>query len=327
MSMMQMMLAAAGGGVSVDDVFSAFTYDGNSTNRTITNNIDLSGKGGAVWIKGRDVNNSHYLFDTERGVTDVLNPDSNLYESGGVANSLTAFNSDGFDLGTGANINDSSNDYIAWTWRKQPRFFDIVTYTGNSTAGRTVSHDLGCVPGFIWVKNLDQSDDWYCYHPGTGNTKILRLNSSSYPLVRSPGAWNDTSPTSSVFTVGTDDEVNKLNENYVAYLFAEDEQLIKCGSYTGDGSSSNSINVGFEPQYVLIKNASSSTVVDWIVFDTARGIGTASNADKSLQPSSTSAESFGDLLNVTSTGFTLTSASGAINSSGKDFIYMAIAAP
>lgn len=327
MSMMQMMLAAAGGGVSVDDVFSVDLYTGDSSGQTITNNIDLSGKGGLVWLKNRDNANSHYLFDTERGVTDVLNADSNLYEQTGVANTLTAFNSNGFTLGGNSNTANQGDDFVAWTWRKQPRFFDVVTYAGNSTAGRTISHDLGCVPGFIWVKNLDQSDDWYCYHPGTGNTKILRLNSSSYPLVRSPGAWNDTSPTSSVFTVGTDDEVNKLNENYVAYLFAEDEQLIKCGSYTGDGSSSNSINVGFEPQYVLIKNASSPSVVDWIVFDTARGIGTASNADKSLQPSSTSAESFGDFLNVTSTGFTLTNASGATNSSGHDFIYMAIAAP
>ena len=325
MSMMQMMLAAAGGGVSVDDVFSAFTYSGNSTSRTITNNIDLSGKGGAVWIKGRDVNNSHYLFDTERGVTDVLNPDSNLYESGGVAGTLTAFNSDGFDLGTNANINDSSNDYIAWTWRKQPRFFDVVTYAGNSTAGRTISHDLGCVPGFIWVKNLSQDDDWYCYHPALGNTKIIKLNDRYYPFVET-GAWNSTSPTSSVFTVGTDDQVNKTGENYVAYLFAEDEQLIKCGSYTGDGSSSNSINVGFEPQYVLIKGVS-SVLIDWIVFDTARGIGTASNADKFLRPSKTDAESSGDFLNVTSTGFTLTNGSGATNSSGHDFIYMAIAAP
>ena len=325
--MMQMMLAAAGGGVSVDDVFSAFTYSGNSTNRTITNNINLSGEGGAVWIKGRDVNNSHYLFDTERGVTDVLNPDSNLYESGGVANSLTAFNSDGFDLGTNTNINDSSNDYIAWTWRKQSRFFDVVTYTGNSTAGRTISHDLGCVPGFIWVKNLSQSDDWYCYHPGTGNTKILRLNSNSYPLVRSPGAWNDTSPTSSVFTVGTDDEVNKTGENYVAYLFAEDEQLIKCGSYTGDGENSNTINVGFEPQFLLIKAAPTNFNSNWFMYDTARGIGTAANADKLLKADVTHAEESTDFINLTSTGFTITGSVGSINANNITHVYMAIAAP
>ena len=298
----QVALASAGAGETVDDVFSVDLYTGTSSANTITNNINISGDGGLVWLKGRDFPSNHFLFDTQRGATNVLYADSHVYQQANVANSLTSFNSNGFSLGGNGNINNQGDDFVAWTFRKAPKFFDVVTYGGNYTA-RTISHNLGSVPGFIWVKNLSEAENWYCYHPAIGNQRYLSLNSSIYQQYRGAGAWNSTDPTSSVFSIGTDNEVNKTGNTYVAYLFAEDEDFIKCGSYTGNGTTSNTINVGFEPQYVLIKGAPTNFFSDWFIFDTTRGIGNGTGAvDNALLPSSNGAEFSADYLTTTSTG-------------------------
>ena len=324
----QVALASAGaGGETIDDVFSVDLYTGSAAGNTVNNGINLSGEGGLTWLKNRDNPGSHWLFDTQRGATNVLYADSHTYQQANVANTLTSFNTDGFTLGGNSNINNQGDDYVAWTFRKAPKFFDIVTYTGNWT-NRTISHNLGSVPGFIWVKNLSEAENWYCYHPGIGNERYLSLNSSIHSQYRGSGAWNSTDPTSSVFSLGTDNEVNKTGNTYVAYLFAEDEDFIKCGSYTGNGTTSNTVNVGFEPQYLLIKAAPTNFFSDWVIFDTTRGVGNGTGATENiLLTSSNGAEFALDRVAFTSTGFTVTSANAGVNQNAVTYVYMAIAAP
>ena len=275
--------------VYVDDVFSTFLYQGTSSNQNIVNGLDLSGEGGLVWIKGRpNAGYSHNLYDTARGVTKRLASNETTAEST-YANSVTAFNSNGFTLGSDGNgeVNYSGSTYVSWSFRKQPGFFDVVTYTGNGSA-RTISHNLGSVPGMIIVKRTDSSADWQVYHRGTdgGAPEDYGIPLNSYTgRVDNAAYWNDTAPTSSVFSVGTDATVNANTATYVAYLFAHDAQdygedsdeaIIKCDTYEGDGGTSNFVNVGFEPQWVLIKKTTSNE--NWGIFDSIRGVPTGSSA-------------------------------------------------
>ena len=243
----------------VDALFQTHLYTGNSSTRTITNDIDLSGKGGLVWIKDRDSgSNAHLLYDTERGAYNALKSSStavNQTRSTG----LTGFTSSGFTLGSLGAENGSSNDKVSWTFRKQPKFFDIVTYTGNSTENRQISHNLGSVPGMMIVKRTSSARDWVVYHRGNTaapETDVLYLNSTA-ATTDLGSAWYDTAPTASVFTLGDQIGVNANGETYVAYLFAHnnddggfgepgDQDIIKCGSYTGNAST-QSITLGFEP--------------------------------------------------------------------------------
>jgi hypothetical protein len=214
--------SAGGAGLDVDEVFSTYLYDGTGSAQTITNGIDLSGEGGLVWIKGRMAGGfSHYLFDTERGVTKYIRSNETNAE-GTDSNSLTAFNSNGFSVGSANITNYNTGDFVSWTWRKAPKFFDVVTYSGNSTAGRTVSHSLGSVPGMIIVKTTNASDDWRVYHRGVDSSNpenyVMYLNDTR-ARVDAP-RWNDTAPTSTEFTLGSDSSVNGSGRTYVAYIFA-----------------------------------------------------------------------------------------------------------
>ena len=332
--------AAAGDPLYVDDVFSTFLYEGTGSAQTITNGIDLSGEGGLVWFKNRGVAN-HGLVDTERTRSSVLfsNATASSHTSGSTGD-LTSFNSDGFSIGTNFQISLNSNgdDICSWTFRKAPGFFDIVTYTGNGVQGRTISHNLGSTPGMIIVKRTDSSRYWAVYHRSLGATKYLRLNETNAEST-SNQIWSNTEPTSSVFTVHDNATVNISGASYVAYLFAHDDQsfgtnsdeaIIKCGTYTGNGSSSGPvIDLGFEPQWLLIKSATGSNAdgIGWYLFDSMRGIGAPGVNDKFLSPNTTGAESTGSRVGVTSTGFTLTTSSGIVNGNSTGYIYMAIRRP
>jgi len=213
----------------MDDVFSTYVYRGNSTARSINNGLDLSNKGGMVWLKRRtgEVENWE-TFDTVRGAGNFVRPDAtdaNLLDT----NRLSAFNSNGFSLGTAAQVNNAE-DHASWTFRKAPGFFDVVTYTGNGTSGRNIAHSLGSVPGCIMVKNLDNIRNWAVYHASVGNGKYLNLNLESDASTNTD-RWNDTTPTSSVFTVGNNADTNGDGIDYVAYVFAG-------GESTNDGARS-----------------------------------------------------------------------------------------
>ena len=208
--------------VYLDDVFSTYVYKGNESARAINNGIDLSGEGGLVWAKARNDSHDHHLVDTVRGANKILESNTTDAEAT-IANRITGFNSNGFNLGSAGQVNGTSAyNYSSWSFRKAKGFFDIVTYTGNGTAGRTVSHNLGCVPGLILVKRTSSTNDWEVYHRSLGATKDMRLNTNAAAYT-STARWNDTEPTSSVFTLGTDGAVNGNGDSFVAYLFAGGE--------------------------------------------------------------------------------------------------------
>jgi hypothetical protein len=315
----------------IEDCFSVYLYTGNGSTQTITNGIDLSGKGGLVWSKDRGQANNNVLQDTLRGVTSVLS--SNLSNGDlGYTNNITAFNSTGYSIGGGSEVNRSTGPYVSWTFRKCPKFFDVVTYTGNGS-NRTVAHNLGSVPGCIIVKRTDTSADWQVYHRSNANTEYMVLNSTAAKATGTT-RWNSTTPTSTEFSLGTDTTVNASGATYVAYLFAHDaggfgasgtDNVISCGSYTGN-STTNSINLGYEPQWLLIKRTTVA-VSSWILLDVMRGL-TVGTSDAALCPDNSNAEgataSVSNAIRPSATGFDLLNANSALNVSGSAYIYIAI---
>ena len=334
-----------GGGVPVvpnyiEDVFSTYLYTGNGSTQTITNGIDLAGKGGLVWMKQRNGSSNNFIGDTVRGTSKYLV--TNTAGSGDdndSVNRITSFNSSGFTLGSNTETNFSGNSYVSWSIRKQPKLLDIQTYTGNGTAGRQISHSLGGEVGCIIVKNLTDSAEWAVYHRGNGSTpqnNFLRLNKTS-ALQTSSIAWNNTAPTTTNFTVGagsyedpsTGDltNTNLSGKSYIAYLFAHNaggfgltgtDNVISCGSLTSDGTNFTSVDLGYEPQFVLAKMSSGES--NWQIFDNMRGIPTGSN-DPYLLPNTSGAEATNNnWIDLTSTGFRF---NGAPVGSGT-LIYIAI---
>ena len=314
----------------IDDVFSTFLYTGTGSTQSINNGIDLAGEGGLVWIKCRTTGHNNVLYDTERGVTTDSSLESNNSNAAeNYSNRVTAFSSDGFTLGSNTSVNQGgvNNDFVSWSFRKQKGFFDVVTYTGNGTAGRTIPHALGSVPGMIIVKRTDASNSWNVYHRSLTGTHYLELETSGSAGAWD-GAWNNTNPTSTHFTVGSSPTVNNNGGTYVAYVFAhdnqsfgtdEDESIIKCGSYTGNGGT-NEINLGFEAQWLLIKDSSSAT--NWFMVNNMMN-------DKSVvaDESSTEVDNSYGFDGFKSTGFAVKSNNNNFNGSGHTYIYMAIRRP
>ena len=323
--------AAGGAGLDVDEVFSTYVFEGNGSTQTITNGIDLAGEGGMVWGKSRGISVSHEIYDTERGVDKQLKPNSTDPEvvratgTGGVY----AFNSDGFSTNAvNSFFNYSGDPSVSWTFRKAPKFFDVVTYTGNLTA-RTISHNLDSVPGTIIIKKTSGSGSWYIYHRSLGNTAQLKFDNGSQDTGVS--TWNSTTPTDTEFSLGAVSSVNRNGDSYVAYLFAHndgdgdfgptgDQDIIKCGSYTGNDSSGNQVDLGFEPQFVMVKGA--STTGNWGIFDTMRGFTANAENQQALFANDSSDELSNGKLSVNSTGFALEEFD--FNSSPETYIYIAI---
>jgi hypothetical protein len=267
-----MMASSAVEPLWVDSVFSTYLYTGNGSTQTITNGIDLAGEGGLVWQKIRSSTGSHILVDTARGAGNFLNSNSTSAQTFN-ASVVSSFNSDGFTDG-GSQINGAT--YASWTFRKAPKFFDVVTYTGTGSA-RTVAHSLDSVPGMIIVKRTDTTGDWQVYHrANTANpeTDYLVLNSTA-ATADSDTRWNDTLPTASVFSLGTDATVNASGGTYVAYLFAHDaggfgesgtDNIVSCGPFA---AGTGEVTLGYEPQWIMFKSTSGTG--GWIMFDTMRG--------------------------------------------------------
>jgi len=321
-------------------VFSTYLYTGNGTARDITNGIDLDGEGGLVWIKSRSNAVNGDIFDTERGAGRILWTASTAaeYNTTDTQKTLTSFNADGFSLGTdsgnwGTNFNNYT--FASWTFRKAPKFFDVVTYTGTNPTPQNISHNLGSVPGMIVVKKTSAADPWIVYHRGSNASPedyYLRLN-ENFAAANNVNTWNSTAPTDSQFTVGIDNTVNENGATYVAYLFAHndgdgefgedaDQDIIKCGSYTGNGSTDGpEIDLGFEPQWVLIKEVDDTG--NWQIFDSMRGM-VADGVDARIAPNLSNAEDSIQSLTPTATGFKINTTSGNLNTNNSDHIYIAI---
>lgn len=303
----------------VEDVFSTWLYTGNAGSQTITNGIDLAGKGGMVWIKRRDGANDHILQNTSRGANNYLVSNSTVAETNASTINFS-FASNGFSQNNAINaLNQSGFTYASWTFREAPKFFDVVTWTGNDLV-RNITHNLGVAPGCIIIKRTDTSGyNWFVYHRSRGASFFTNLNLTS---AESFSGWMEyTEPTSTVFTVSGGAGVNASGGTYVAYLFAHDatsDGVIQCGSFTLSGSPAT-VNLGWEPQWVMIKSTTSAD--SWWMYDNMRGMAMTDSAY--LRPDL----SFGEgnwgvsAITPTATGFTIPS--GVVHSSGT-YIYIAI---
>jgi hypothetical protein len=331
--------AAGGGFTAIEDVFSTYLYTGTGSALTITNGIDLAGEGGLVWIKSRTSTSSNWLMDTERGMNGAaafLSSNTSNAAYAASSNGLTP-NSNGFSHVSGnPDLNGSGTDYASWTFRKAPRFFDVVTYTGDGTTNRAIPHNLGTTVGSIIIKCTSSAGtDWVVWHRGLGDTDFLRLNLTNAAATDS--SKFSQAPTDTNFYVGDDGRVNVSGRTHVAYIFAHDplgpsedgsDGLIACGSYTGNGSSNGpEINLGWEPQWVLVK-AATGGAEEWFLYDSMRGWlsnATAVSGNKALRPNDSAVEWNNDFSPyITSTGFELNSSSSRTNASGVTYIYIAI---
>jgi hypothetical protein len=324
----------------IEDVFQDWVYTGNGSTQTITNGVDLSGKGGLVWTKyrsGGDISTaSHSLIDTLRGPNNTLATNlTNAQQT--FSDLLTSFSSTGYVLGADASsgrVNRTNASYVSWTFREQPKFFDIQTWTGNGVAGRQIPHNLGSVPGCIIIKATNSSgESWEVYHRSLGNDTLIFLNYTD-PKFQPNSDWNYTSPTSTAFTVSGGGGVNYSGYTYVAYIFAHNaggfgltgtDNVISCGSYTGNGSANGpEINLGYEPQWLLVKNASGS--FNWLLMDNMRGMPVSGDTAR-LFPNTSGAESTAAGFNYaapTATGFKINTDSSFTNANGSTYIYIAI---
>ena len=319
--------AVSTGGVSyIEDVFSTWLYTGNGSTQTITNGIDLAGKGGLVWIKNRNLAGEyHYLWDTVRGNTKSLS--TNLTDAQANYTGISSFNSNGFTEAIGYS---SASNLASWTFREQPKFFDVVTYTGTGS-NRTIAHALGSVPGCIMIKRTDVAADWQVYHRSLANTQYMVLNTNAAAATGTT-RWNSTTPTSSVFSLGTSTTVNANGGTYVAYIFAHNaggfgltgtDNVISCGSYVGDGTTTQLINLGFEPQWLMIKDSSFGE--SWYMVDNMRGllgVGSGATGLAYLKAEQSAAEQSANwIANASPVGFTNGS---QVMDLGSTFIYIAI---
>jgi len=346
MSKLTKALTAAAGNAGgtlgyVEDVFSTYLFTPTGGVDTHVNGIDLAGEGGMVWQKNRSGSGSHIIYDTERGLGaggGYLSSNNTNTQSGS-STYFTSFNSDGFT--TDANWPSSIN-VASWSFRKAEKFFDVVTYTGagNPNASRQITHNLGSVPGFILIKATSTTSDWYvCAKSGaTTFATGLSLNSTAAAGYNGPLGAAPTSTyfdTTGIFDATAGNYPNQTGVTYVAYLFASDaggfgddgdESIIKCGSYVGTGSATvpNHVELGFEPQYWLIKNT--TRAADWWCIDTMRGADYSGTAR--LFPNTSGAE-VAAAINVvpTATGFDLYNNNDSHNRSGDNYIYIAIRRP
>jgi len=323
--------AAGGGGLDVDEVFSTYVYAGNNSSRTITNGIDLAGEGGWVVSKVRDSGEFAETASPDLGTGGKI---LRWGSTNGVQNdtdSINGFTSSGFTIGgADTGVNAGAYNYVSWTFRKAPKFFDIQTISQvNSTYGlETKSHSLGVNPAFILIKRTDSGGNWFAWHYD-GTTVTNNFFNSTQGSSSNNAVQNVTSTT---VDVNFNDVGNGQGSQYVMYLFAHndgdgefgpdgDQDIIKCGSYTTNSSADASIDLGFEPQWVLFKTVNDTS--NWKIVDSMRGLeGKAPSypyGSFSLSADSSSAEVAQDNIYITPTGFE--HVSGFAN---KTLIYMAI---
>ena len=333
------LVGTAPGLETANEGFDAVTYSGTGS----TNAISLNFQPDFVWIKRRNGANAHALFDSIRGVTKVLESSNSGAEKTNDP-AITSFDTNGFTVGgTYGQTNASGGTYAAWAWKaggtassnsdgsitssvsaNTTYGFSVVSYTGNGTNGATVGHGLGQVPKWIVIKSRNRADNWRVYHSGIGETKSLFLSTQGAADTAST-YWNNTAPTSSVFSLGTDSGVNTSSDPLIAYCWSEVSGFSKFGSYTGNGSATTGpiITTGFKPRYILIKADIAGE--DWVILDTARDSGNpvdqvffANTADAEITNSAYNTEFQVD-------GFQLKNTNPRFNTSGETYIYAAFA--
>ena len=312
-------------------------YTGNGG----TNNITGVGfKPDLVWTKQRTDAADHRLYDIVRGVYKQIASNTSAAEE--TSNTtLTAFGSDGFSLGSNADANQNAKNFASWNWKAGTAVsgnttgsgtsksysgsvnttagFSIIKYTGNGAAGHTIPHRLGVTPSTIFVKMTSDTGDWSSYHSALGNTKYMRLSGSGTSTTSST-YWNNTSPNSTNFTVGTTGNLNGNNSTFIAYCFADVKGYSKIGGYTGNANTNGTfVYTGFKPTFVMFKATASNE--SWQIYDTKRN--PANALGEYLNPNNTSAAgNNSNFVDYLSNGFKLRTTDGGVNSS-QLYVYMA----
>jgi hypothetical protein len=321
------------------DYFNTKLYTGTGSELAITG---VGFQPDWVWTKNRVDGYSHWLFDVVRGVNKGLRSDNTSGELDNATRQVS-FDSDGFTLGANADVNVNTNTYASWNWlangagvantdgsisstvsANTTSGFSIVSYTGTG-ANATVGHGLGVAPKMVIVKNLIDSEPWIVYHSGIDATAPqdyhLRLNTTD-AKVDEAAIWNDTAPTSSVFSLGSSGAPNGSGDATIAYCFADVQGFSKFGNYTGNGNADGTfVYTGFKPAFVMAK--SSTSVTEWHMADTARRPNNPN--DVYLAASSSAAESTSNGVDFLSNGIKINTSQGGWNQSGATFIYMAFA--
>ena len=319
--------------------FNSVLYTGNTSNGHAITGVGFNPD--FVWIKSRNqADFSHMLYDVVR--TAVSGPFDLRSNSGNAqstdSSGLVSFDSDGFTLNSGGYVN--TGNFVSWNWKaggspssntdgsitssvsaNTTNGFSIVTYTGTGS-NATIGHGLGTTPKLIFVKATSQVDFWRIYSESIGNTKYLVLNETGGSATNST-EWNNTSPTSSVFTVGSSANVNRSGATFVAYCFADVKGFSKFDSYTGNGSADGTfVYTGFKPAFIMLKNTTNAR--EWNMQDNKR-LGYNPN-NYGLFPHNDDTEQTGfDRVDFLSNGFKLRTNSEHWNESGNNFIYMAFA--
>jgi len=325
--------------------FNTLTWSGDNTTRSFTG-VGFSPDW--VWIKSRNAGAGQVVYDSVRGNGKQLaveNSDAELTNP--QFGYVSSFGSDGFTTTPGSysgyesgNVNMSGRTYVGWNWRgsdsnavsntdgsitstisaNTTSGFSIVSYTGTGSIA-TIGHGLGKVPAMMIVKRRSGSDDWTVYHQSLGEELMLRLNTTGAQHGQGT-IWNDTAPTSSVFTVSTDSKVNSSGQTYIAYIFADIEGYSKMGLYTGNGNANGPfVYTGFRPAFVIVKNVEQAN--NWFMMDSVR---TPNNEiNKYLYPNATDAEVTFSWIDFLSNGFKIRSTGTGLNNSGIKNIYIAFA--
>ena len=318
------------------DYFNTKLYTGNGSSQAITG---VNFEPDFLWIKGRSGARNHSLFDIVRGNDKRIISNTNGAET--TETSVTSFDTDGFTLDSGTTSNANGETFVAWNWKAGTSFtndasstgvgsidstgsvntdagFSIISYTGTGSAG-TVAHGLGAVPKMIIIKSRNTTSLWGVYHQAIGNTHGLFLNATNAATSLS-AYWNNTSPTSSVFSLGGDADINKSSDPLIAYCFAEKQGYSKFGSYVGNSNANGTfIYTGMKPSFILIK--SSSDVTNWQIYDNKRlGYNVDNNA---LRANLSNAELTDNDIDILSNGFKIRKVSDQFN--GGAFVYQYLA--
>ena len=321
------------------DHFNTLLYTGNGqASRSVTG---VGFQPDWVWFKNRNTGDHHKLFDVIRGANKVLYGNLTAQEAT-VTQELQSFNSDGFTVGTESAMNGNGNGIVAWNWKaggaasanssgtisssvsvNTTAGFSVVSYTGTGSAGATVGHGLGAVPQLIIEKARTVTDDWLVYHQAMGNTHGMALNNTT-AQTDSDTYFNDTSPTSTVFSLGNNGKVNTNGATHIAYCFTEKTGFSKFGSYKGNGNNDGPfVYTGFAPAYVVLK-VYSGTTGGWYIFDNKRP-GYNSDASR-LLANDTNTDAGTGYLDINSNGFKLRHNADDYNGNNYLYLYMAFAA-
>ena len=314
--------------------FNTVLYTGNGSNGKAVTGVGFSPE--FIWIKARSGTRNHNVWDIVRGNTKRLLPNTTGAET--TETSVTSFDSDGFTLDSGTTSNHSGTNFASWNWKANgagssnsdgsvtstisastASGFSIVTWTGTG-ATATIGHGLGVKPEMIWIKNRGATENWIVYHAGIGSGNNLKLNLADAQQ-DTTGAFNDTDPTTSVFTVHTNTNANQSGQVHVAYCFASKKGYSKVGTYIGSGETDGPfVYTGFAPQFVLFKRTTGSAG-DWQLWDRKRD--PFNPTELAIHANASGGPSNDQDIDILSNGFKIRSNTGHLNNSTTSFAYIA----